>query len=99
MMLDAIFEVNPTGETYKPNCTRNGTTCLKSRYFTFNAVSHKPTPKLAKNAIIINRGRKIKFIEGTVPYQIISKNMRPSEIKKSTRLVITEAAGMIILGK
>jgi hypothetical protein len=71
---------------------------LKSRYFTFNAVSHKPTPKLAKNAITINKGRKTRLMDGTVRYHKRRINIIPSEIKKSTRLVITDAAGMIMRG-
>jgi hypothetical protein len=62
-------------------------------------VSHSPTPKLAKNAIMINKGRKKRLIDGTVLYTKRRTNIIPSEIRKSTRLVITEAAGMIIRGK
>src|SRR5689334_4521601 len=77
----------------------NGTTCLKSRNLTFSDVNQRPTPKLAKNAMSINNGRKMRLTEGTVLYQISKANINTSEIKKSTRLVITDEAGMIILGK
>ena len=94
-----MSEVNPTGETYSPSCTRKGTTCLKSRYFTFNEESQRPTPKLVKNAIIINSGKKIRLTDGDVWYQNNNPNISKREIRKSTKLVITDEAGMIILGK
>jgi hypothetical protein len=48
---------------------------------------------------MINKGRKTRLIDGTVLYTKRRTNIIPSEIRKSTRLVITEAAGMIIRGK
>ena len=56
--------LKPTGEIYIPSCTMNGTTCLKSRYFTFIVVSHNPTPKEAKKASNINIGRIKIFHDG-----------------------------------
>src|SRR5476651_2795398 len=45
-----------TGERYMPNCTRNGTTKRKSRYFTFSAVIHSPAPSEVAKAITTNSG-------------------------------------------
>src|SRR5688572_32641203 len=98
-MVAALSDVNPTGDRYKPICTRNGTTCLKSWYLTFRDVSQSPTPKLARNAKIINTGRNIRLTDGTVRNHSIKTNIKHNDIKKSTRLVMTDAAGMIILGK
>ena len=46
----------PTGDTYIPNCTTNGTMNRKSRYFTFNDANHNPTPIAAQNARSVNSG-------------------------------------------
>jgi hypothetical protein len=72
---------------------------LKSLYFTFNAVSQIPTPKLDKKASIINKGRNTRFTDGIDPNHIRRTNIKTNEIRKSTRLVITDEAGMIIRGK
>ena len=77
----------------------NGMIYLKSRYLTFTAVRYKPTPKAHKNASTIKMGRKIICHQGIYLNQANIPNNMINEIAKSTRLVITELAGMIILGK
>src|SRR5437867_12176632 len=84
---------------YKPNWTKNGTTYRKSRYFTFNAASHKPGPMAAANAISVNSGRAIIRQSGTNRYHTSSRARKPPAIKKSTRLVITALAGTTRRGK
>ncbi len=44
-------------------------------------------------------GRKIMCHDGKNPYHKNMSNKRQKEIPRSTRLVMTELAGMIILGK
>src|SRR6478672_3491092 len=39
--------LKPTGETYRPNWTTNGTRYLTSRYLTFSAAIHSPVPTAA----------------------------------------------------
>ncbi len=72
---------------------------LKSLYLTLRAVKYKPVPNAAKKASTINKGRKIICHEGRYWYQIIISNSKANEIPKSTKLVITELAGMIMRGK
>src|SRR6185369_4130058 len=52
--LGMMVLLNPTGDTYKPNCTMNGIMYLKSRYFTLSAVIYKLIPNEAKKAKIVN---------------------------------------------
>jgi len=91
--------LKPTGLTYKPNCTIKGMIYLKSRYLTFTAVRYKPIPNAQVKANKINRGKNIICQEGMKPYQANNKSMMQNDIPRSTKLVITELAGMIILGK
>ena len=91
--------LKPTGLTYKPNCTINGMIYLKSRYFTFTAVRYKPIPNAQVKASKTNNGKKMICQDGNTPYQMNIAVMITNDMARSTRLVITELAGMIILGK
>lgn len=91
--------LKPTGLTYKPNCTMNGMIYLKSRYFTFTAVRYNPIPNAQVKASKMNSGKKIICQEGMNPYQINMADMIINDMPRSTRLVITELAGIIIRGK
>src|SRR5262245_36910212 len=77
----------------------NGTINRKSRYSTMRAAIHKPTPNEAANARRTKTGAKIMFGGGTNSYQIINTTINAAEIRKSTKLVITLAAGMTRRGK
>jgi len=91
--------LKPIGVMNKPNWMINGMIYLKSRYFTFTAVRYKPTPKAQKNANNMNRGKKIICQEGTNLNQMNITKRMIKDIAKSTRLVITDHVGIIILGK
>ena len=91
--------LKPTGEMYRPNCIIKGMIYLKSRYFTFTAVRYRPTPNAHTKANSINKGRKIICQEGMNWYHTHIAIIMMKDIPRSTRLVITELAGMIILGK
>src|SRR5438128_1657291 len=90
---------NPTGVIYNPNCTMNGIMYLKSRYLTFTAVRYNPIPIEQRNAIKIKNGKRIICHEGMNRNQMNMPVIITKDIPRSTRLVITELAGMIILGK
>src|SRR6476659_7113242 len=63
------------------------------------AATHKPTLNDAIKAKITKSGKKMIFAEGRNWYQIIRPARSTAEITKSTKLVITLAAGMTSLGK
>src|ERR1700704_2242120 len=60
---------------------------------------YKLTPKDARNAITIKRGSNNICIGGRKRNHAINKIINTNEIPKSTRLTITELAGMIMRGK
>lgn len=91
--------LNPTGETYSPNCTINGMIYRKSLYFTFSAVMYKLIPNEARKARIIKNGKNKICQDGTNRYQRNKTSINAKDIPKSTRLTITELAGMISRGK
>src|SRR5208337_3066674 len=63
------------------------------------AVIHNPGPAAAKKANTMNSG-KVKICQfGQKRYQTIMPAKIRSEIRKSTKLVMTELAGTIIRGK
>ena len=94
-----ISLLNPTGEMYKPNCTINGITYRKSRYFTFKAVIHKLGPRLAKNANKTNNGSNAIRQVGINWYQTIIRTRIEKLIRKSTKVTTIVAVGTISLGK
>ena len=57
----AVLHDSETGETYMPNCVRNGMRCRMSRYFTYSAAVHSPRPMVKtrqsakKSAVSLNR--------------------------------------------
>src|SRR5665647_1445690 len=91
--------LNPTGETYSPNWTTNGTIIRKSRYLTLSAAIHNPAPIAAANATKMNRGRVSMRRLGANPYQTISPTKMIPEIRKSAKLTITALAGITRRGK
>src|SRR5450631_711606 len=71
----------------------------KSLYLTFRAVTYRPVPKDKHNVRKMNTGRKKICMGGLNWKKTIISIKIPNEMAKSTMLVITAAAGMIIRGK
>src|SRR5262249_37367092 len=94
-----MLELNPTGDTYSPNCTMNGMTYRKSRYFTLSAVIHAPPPRLAMNAMPANTGNSKICQPGMNWYQTINPTRIAKLMRKSTKATITAAIGTINRGK
>ncbi len=93
-----ILLLNPTGEIYEPNCTTNGMTYLKSRYFTLSDATHKPGPRLANKAKIMKIGNKVLPARHKLIINHYS-NQYDKTYKSSINAVTRVAMGMIILGK
>src|SRR5262245_1588468 len=94
-----MHKLNPTGDTYRPNCTMNGISYRKSRYLTLRAVIQTPTPRLAMKAMPANAGNRRICQPGMKWYQTISVTSIAKLIRKSTKAVITAAIGTISRGK
>src|ERR1051325_1893044 len=94
-----MLPLKPTGDMYKPNCTRKGTTWRKSRYRTFSAESQSPAPNAAPNASPINTGKAKIRQSGQNRFQSINIASKQSVIRKSAKLVMTDPAGITSRGK
>ncbi len=77
----------------------NGTMKRKSRYSTFNAHNHNPAPMAAPKASAMNSGRDRIRQSGQYLYQAIIATKIEKEIRRSTKPVMTEAAGTMRRGK
>src|SRR5215813_5615127 len=93
------FELNPTGEMYRPNCTMNGMTYRKSRYLTLRTVIQSAGPRLARKPIATNSGKSSICQPGRNWYHAIKASAMAKLMRKSTKDTTTAAVGMISLGK
>jgi hypothetical protein len=60
---------------------------------------YKPAPTLATKAASRKTGKTRICQLGAYPYHAYNKNNNANEMAKSTKLVITDAVGIINLGK
>src|SRR5258708_6906673 len=77
----------------------NGITYLKSRYFTFRAVIHRPGPRLARNAIATNAGSATMCQLGAKRYHTMRPTSSTKLTRKSTNETTTAAVGTMRRGK
>src|SRR6476660_8635203 len=94
-----MLELNPTGETKRPNCTRKGVTTRTSRYLMFSAAIHKAGPMLTRKARRMKAGRIRICHPGANRYQAIMPTRMRKAIRKSTKETTSVAVGTINLGK
>src|ERR1700730_11066264 len=77
----------------------NGITYRKSRYLTFSAVIHTPTPKLVMNATAVKMGRSRMCQPGTNAYQTIRPTRIAKLMRKSMNATTTASIGTMSRGK
>lgn len=87
------------GQAYNPSCTINGTTILKSRYFTLSAAIYKPTPVVIIIASNSNSGSNSILQSGIKCVRHIIIITRANEIRKSINETIIVLKGTINRGK
>src|SRR6267143_2940005 len=78
---------------------KNGTVWLTSRYRTFSAESHRPTPSAVRSARIRQAGKATMAQVGPIANHAIMHSRMRNDKQKSTKGGITAARGMINRGK